>query len=53
MVTDKDLEIAFGRETGIAWENARDSMKFDWVKDKLLKHENDLIEIQRLFAYEK
>lgn len=50
MITELDVKLAYRKETGKKWnDNIRRSDEFEYVLEKLLKHENDFAEVMSLF----
>jgi len=48
--TEQDLEIDFRKEVGVSWEVASTEMKFSWLAEKVIKHENDKRVLKNLFT---
>jgi len=50
MVTKIDIRIAFRKETGHLWDDeVEKNPEVEYLLEKLLKHENDFLELIQLF----
>jgi len=50
MVTKIDIRIAFRKETGHSWDDeVEENPEVEYLLEKLLKYENDFLELMQLF----